>query len=305
LQTIFSLKLPVSDMSTSEPFPINADTIKVCPRNAISDVTFYDTANIVTRIDQTYKTGFPFCYIENNRILEANYLAEFSRHLKEGREVPFRPLGDDWIIIALLFAGFLYSVIRTFSKSLFKDVSRFFLFRGIGEASAHKYDEIFHWQSTLVNLTTFINLALFACCAAVFYDVVPEGVTGFMIWLIALVIIIISITLRHLICTIAGNLSGESEAFAEYMVTVYSSYRYMAIVLFVIVVLFAYSRIFSPKALVYTGFISSGAFYLMRILRLGIIFLKRNISILYLILYLCALEFLPVLIVLKYFTGLF
>jgi hypothetical protein len=44
--------------------------------------------------------------------------------------------------------------------------------------------------------------------------------------------------------------------------------------------------------------------YLIRVIRLIIIFLNRNISIFYLILYLCALEILPVLIVIKYFTGL-
>ena len=44
--------------------------------------------------------------------------------------------------------------------------------------------------------------------------------------------------------------------------------------------------------------------YSIRVIRLLIIFLNRNISIFYLILYLCALEILPVLIVVKYFTGL-
>jgi len=43
----------------------------------------------------------------------------------------------------------------------------------------------------------------------------------------------------------------------------------------------------------------------MRIIKLFSIFLNRNISILYLILYLCALELLPVVVLIKYFAGLF
>ena len=52
------------------------------------------------------------------------------------------------------------------------------------------------------------------------------------------------------------------------------------------------------------GIIIIGLMYLIRVVRLLIIFLNRNISIFYLILYLCALEILPGLIIVKYFTGL-
>ena len=45
--------------------------------------------------------------------------------------------------------------------------------------------------------------------------------------------------------------------------------------------------------------------YLIRIARLFIIFINKGISLFYLILYLCALEFLPVVICLKYISGLF
>ncbi len=305
MQIIFSLKLPVSDMSTSEILPLPADTLTVCARNAISDITFYDSVNIVTRIDNSYKNGFPFRYVENNRIAEAKSLEAFTSHLKEGKELPNQPLSGDWIVVALLFAGFLYSLIRTFSKTLYKGVTGFLLFRGIGEIRQHDYGELFHWQSTIVNLTSFINLAFFAYCTALFYDLIPSALSGLLFWLISLAIIIAAITVRHIICFATGRLSGEEEAFAEYMITVYSSYRYMAIILFVIVILLAYSRIFLPKTLISAGIFTIGALYLMRILRLALIFIKRNISILYLILYLCALEFLPVLVALKYFTGLF
>jgi len=45
--------------------------------------------------------------------------------------------------------------------------------------------------------------------------------------------------------------------------------------------------------------------YLIRIIRLFLIFLKRSVSILYWILYLCALEFLPAAVTIKLAAGLF
>ena len=66
----------------------------------------------------------------------------------------------------------------------------------------------------------------------------------------------------------------------------------------------SYTRILPVRDFVEAGIIVLGFMYLVRVIRLLIIFLNRNISIFYLILYLCALEILPVLIVVKYFTGL-
>jgi hypothetical protein len=118
-------------------------------------------------------------------------------------------------------------------------------------------------------------------------------------------LIVAAISARHALCAITGNISDEKDAFREYIITVYHSYRYIGIILFTLVIFISFSKLFPEKLLFFTGFIAAGVFYLVRVMRLFMIFIKRNISILYLILYLCALEFLPVMILLKYFTGLF
>jgi hypothetical protein len=281
------------------------DTTSVCSRNAISDVTFYDSANLVTRIDQTNTIGFPFIFIEKNRIRETEARESFVKHLKEGEKLPDQLFHNDWIILVILAAAFLYSILRKFSLKFIPEVTRFFFFRGIGDPASRDVGALFHWQSTIINLVTFINLALFAYCSALFYDFIPSGISGILFWLISLGIILVIITLRHGICFITGRLSGEDEAFNEYLITVYQFYRFLALILFILVIIISYTSFLPPKTMFYLGFFSMAALYLIRMIRLFLIFIKRNISILYLILYLCALEFLPVLIALKYCTGLF
>jgi tryptophan-rich sensory protein len=117
-------------------------------------------------------------------------------------------------------------------------------------------------------------------------------------------ITIVAVTIRHIICVIVGKASGEEEAFVEYLQGVYQSYRFSALMLFLIMVLMFYSPLFTDKIYFTSGIIIIGLLYFIRIIRLLIIFLKRNISLFYLILYLCALEILPVLISVKYFSGL-
>ncbi len=301
MQIIFYPGLPVNNMSISE----QNDTTSVCSRNAISDVTFYDSANLVTRIDQTNTIGFPFIFIEKNRIRETEARESFVKHLKEGEKLPDRLFHNDWIILVILAAAFLYSILRKFSQKFIPEVTRFFFFRGIGDPASRDVGALFHWQSTVINLVTFINLALFAYCSALFYDFIPSGIPGILFWIISLGIILVIITLRHGICFITGRLSGEDEAFNEYLITVYQFYRFLALILFVLVIFISYTSFLPSKTLFHLGFFSLAALYLIRIIRLFLIFIKRNISILYLILYLCALEFLPVLIALKYCTGLF
>jgi hypothetical protein len=288
-------------MNISDPI----DTSAVCSRNAISDVTFYDTANLVTRIDQTELTRFPFHFTEINRIRESEAKEILIKHLKPGQEKSVLPFHEDWIVLVILVSAFLYSVFRSVSKRLYSDVSRFFLFRGIGDSLLRDTSALFRWESTIINLISFLNLALFVYCIACYFEFIPEGISGFLVWFAILGIIIAVITIRHIICFFTGRFSGENEAFSEYIFTIYMSYRFMAMFLFILVIILLYTRGLPIKTLLLAGIITTATLYLMRIVRLFLIFMKRNISILYLILYLCALEFLPVVISVKYFTGLF
>jgi hypothetical protein len=300
-----SLRLKKKEIKKTIEFPAITDTVSVSNRSHISDITFYDTVNIITRIDRGRTKEFPFIFIEKNKIRKAESNNFLQHSLKEGEELVVKPFHDDWIIFVILIAAFFYASIQTLSKKLFPGLIRFFLFRGVGDSAARETSELFHWQSTIINLISFFNIALFVYCAAFYYDFNLSGISGIFLWLIAFVIIVAAITLRHLGCIITGNLSGQKEIFDEYIVIIYQSYRYLALILFILVILLSYTTFFAAKTLLFTGFISLAALYLMRILRLFMIFIKRNVSILYLILYLCALEFLPVTIVLKYFTGLF
>jgi hypothetical protein len=302
LQIIFYQELPVNSMNISDP---QQDTVSVCHRNTISDVTFYDSANIITRIRENELNRVPYVLIEKNRAHSRAARLSLEKHLREGKELPLKPFHEDWIILLILVASFLYSSIRTFSKNFLPEVIRFFTFRSIGEPVSADMGVIFSWQATLINLISFFNLSLFIYCAASFYNFIPVGMSGILFWLIMFGVISLVITIRHFICFAAGKISGESSVFNEYMVTVYQAYRYSALILFLLVILISYAKIFTPSALFLTGIVSFSFFYLMRLIRLLLIFMKRNISVLYLILYLCALEFLPVLIAVKYFTGLF
>jgi hypothetical protein len=281
------------------------DTSSVCNRNSIADISFYDSNNFVTKGLTDYYNRFPFLFTEKNRQIQIKEKVLLTKHLKTGNDLPPQHLHEDWIIGIILIASFLYSILRTTTKSILPDVYRFFLLRGKKDSTPGGISGLFNWQSIIYTLISFLIIGLFVYCIASYYNFIPAGVSGILFWVISFGIIITAATLRHIVCIITGRLSGEKEVFREYLFGVYHSYRFSAFFLFVFVILLIYTLFFPARACFISGISILGVMYLISVVRLMIIFLNRNISIFYLILYLCALEILPVLISVKYFTGLF
>ena len=281
------------------------DTASVCTRNPISDVTFYDSTSFIFTIESPPPDGFPFALIEAGARRESQEKETLIRSLREGDSIPSQPFSGDWPVFAVMASIFLYSLISLISRRFFQDMKRFFLFRGVGDPASRDMQALFHWQSTIINLVSFLNVALFAYCAAEYFEFIPEMIPGFIFWLMCTVLVMVTVTARHLICLMTGNISDQPDAFSEYIITVYHSYRYGAVLLFLISVMIMYTGIFKTEALLLAGSLVTGATYLIRVIRLFMIFIRKSISIFYLILYLCALEFLPVVVLLKYFAGLF
>jgi len=214
------------------------------------------------------------------------------------------PFSEDWIVAVLLTALVLFSLARSAKSGFIPATARFFLFRGTGDEQVRDVMGIFQWQSTVLNLASFIVIALFGYFASEYYGIIPELIPGFAAWLIILGIIIISVTIRHLVCIVTGIFSNQEAVFRDYLHTVYQSYRFAAFFIFFIVIITAYTNITGERISITSGAVMALLLYLIRILRLFKIFINRNISIFYLILYLCALEILPVLIVIRFFSGL-
>ncbi len=281
------------------------DTTSDFLRDSTFNATFFDSTNVLNQIGEEAPGIFPFLFIEKNRDLEIKKNQTLQAHLKSGKEIPEKLFHDDWIIAIVVISVLIYAIISTLPKKITREVKSFFLFRNTGDPSSSDTGELFHWQSTLFNIVSFINLALFAYLASVYYDIIPDSIPGFLFWLALLLIVISVVTLRHIVCYITGKTSGETIAFNAYILTNYFFYRYLAFILLLISVLLCYTTFLSAGPLFLIGFITTIILYLVRLIKLFLIFINRNISIFYLILYLCALEFLPVGVLIKYFTGLF
>jgi len=299
----------VKSINTGQALPVEipaiADTTSVSRRNPFSEILYSDTLNRNLPVFNDHSLFFPFSYIGKNENTGYQKTGIITSNLRDGKEIPHQPFNDDWIIVILLAAAFIYSTLSVFPGKLFYNVKAFLFFKGIGDTTSRDRGVFFQWQSILINIVSFSGAALFAYCTADYYGFYPFRLSGILLWLIFFGLIYLLVIIRHILCLLLGSITGENAAFGEYSATVYQSYHITGFILFLITVLVSYTTFAAPQTLLYSGLFAVSAAYFLRVLRLLFIFLKRNISIFYLILYLCALEFLPVLVVLKYLTDLF
>lgn len=280
-----------------------ADTTAVCQRSSIADVTYYDQANPAFKVRIEGGNSSLLFFAENARIRSNERREALVKSLRNGEERSRASLQSDWSVLILLACLLLFTLVRTGSGKL-KRSEKILQLNTKNDAVVHDTGGLFHWQSVVLNLISFFVLSLFCYKAADVNGMIPQSIKGLGFWGMCLGGLALAFTIRHAICLATGRMSGQTEAFNEYLAGIYQSYHIAAIILYVLVLLVSYTFLLPSQVFLIAGIATVGLMYLYRVIRLVIIFLKRNISIFYLILYLCALEILPVAVAIRYFTGL-
>ena len=284
--------------------PLSTDTATVCERNILTKVSVQDSVVSISTTGQFNPSGFPVFYIERNREIDNQKREVLLASLRQGEPKPAEPFRSDWIVPLLFFAALLLGIVRSVPGNFFRNIFRNLLMRGINENGSRDTGVLFQWQSTLMNLSAFISISLFGLLAMKFYGLGLPGLSSFVTWLLCFGLVILAVTLRHFVCNITGNLSDEQEIFREYITTIYHGYRAAGILFLILSFLVLYAPVLPSGLLFSSGIVVLAMLYILRVTRLFLIFITRHVSILYLILYLCALEILPVVILVKYVTGL-
>jgi hypothetical protein len=152
------------------------DTTSVCCRNSIADVTFCDSLGLARNIKPFPQGQFPFQLLEKTGSVNGDQTQTIIKPLREGALLPNKPLHHDWIIAIIFLSAFLWLAVRTTTRSMLHELTRFLLFRGVNEPSSRDTGSLFYWQSTLLNFVSFLIIGLFAYSVAAWYDFIPNAV---------------------------------------------------------------------------------------------------------------------------------
>ncbi len=205
----------------------------------------------------------------------------------------------DWITIILMFLLFVFATLKVpftkYLKHLFASLVNY-------QTASRMYNEknfsILHGAFRLEIYFYFIS-SLFLYQVLTFYGTrVPFA--NFSLFLFSFGVVITYFLLKQLLYKTIGIINKESFLTNEYIFNINNFNRVLGLVIFPVSAVIAYSPYFkSSGVMMFLGVLIVAIVYLMSLFRGMKILLKKQISIFYLFLYLCTLEFLPLLLIFK------
>lgn len=133
-----------------------------------------------------------------------------------------------------------------------------------------------------------------------YFGLILAEVGSFYQYLFFVVLLLGMYILKFIVNYLLSIVTSSTEMMREYTFSVFVFCQTAAMILFPVVICLKYTR-YPAEWFLYPGIIVCGIFYLLRTIRGYMISVQeQNVGILYIFLYFCALEILPLLILIKF-----
>jgi len=211
----------------------------------------------------------------------------------EGQDWTFFLILIGWTVFASLQFGFSKYIVQVFQSVFnFSAAARLFRERGYGN----------NFGIFRLNVIFFLFLPFSIFLIARDNGMTVTGSSGIEFYLIVFAVVNLYFMVKILLYKILGSIFSQRETTGELVFNMMIYHNVLGLILLPIATIHAWVPAVAPFSI----FIVPGLvvlFYLMSIIRSIYFAIRQSISIFYLILYLCALEILPILLVVKLAMG--
>ena len=211
--------------------------------------------------------------------------------------------GNDWFVGVILFSLFLLAFVRfLFGKYLAKLVESVFNYHTANNLFLEKNINIIR-ASLIINILFVINISLFGI--NVINSNLPSssqeyGFNEFVFLLLGVCLLYIG---KFIVIRGLGYVFKGGDESKEYLFTTFIYNKNLGLFLFPVIIALPFVQSFAVEWLMYIGVFIVLFFYVLRISRGLKILFRKHVSIFYMILYLCALEIFPLLMIYKLLVG--
>ena len=203
----------------------------------------------------------------------------------------------DWLVGVLVLAFFLFATVRLiFNKYLSQIAQATINYSTFTRIFRERYFNFFH-ASFRLDVIFNLVMALFGYQFLNTYKINFGIANSFYVYLICLGIVIGFFIVKKVLYGLVGIMTESKREVREYLFSITIFNRVLGLFLLPVTAVIAFVPFYQPELLLYTGLVVISIFYLVSLARGIKIFLRKHFSISYLILYLCTLEFLPLLLV--------
>jgi len=285
-----SINHPVYNVFNSQfDFPKDKSLFDQFYFTPIDPLDYKETLPISIRLNQNYDS---LSTQKDNIIaekIESSKRENYSKGLKS----------SDWMLGVILFSlilfGWLRFGYRKFVTAAIQSAFSFFAARRIKEEANILRNRVF----LFINILFYLNVALFFSQWITFNQISIPFMEDLKLFFAILGVLLMLYFLKGILFKALDFIFLSKGEFIHYFNTVFIYNRMVGLFLLPIIAILPFISKNAMSTMFYIGFFVIGLFYLLRIFRGIQIGIKNKLSIFYLILYLCALEILPIMVVYK------
>ena len=210
----------------------------------------------------------------------------------------------DWITLFIFVSVVLLGWTRLFYTKYFQGIIRSAISYQDSNALFREKNTISERVIFLLAVLFIVVVSIFSLQIARFYDIDLGNNNFLSLFFIVFGSLVSLFIFRYFSANLIGSLFYKQKIFSEYLHNVNIFTINTGLFLLPIVIFLQFLSDDFLKIIVYGGIVGSAFLYFIQLLRSFQIIIKKNISIFYMILYLCAFEFAPFLIVYKLLLSL-
>ena len=301
----------------AQVLPVGTDTIiktRVYRPVHIRDSAFLARQQFVTDSIMTHTWILPDSLISRtiliDSIMKANVFAKldldawFKKYGKFKKQNKFRtgnpmPKGKTWVLGFIVLLLVVFAVLRmSFARQMMGIIQSFYSNRGLN--NLNKEDNIFSsWPFLFLFIQFGFTIGMFFYLVAQYYQLAYVH-QGFSFFVSVSVLIVVLYALKIVLLRMLGHLFNIQKAVNEYVSILYLSYFNISLIFIPLVVAFALSPLKYGIYYIVISFILLAVIFTFQFIRAGVNILSHyRFSKFYLIMYFCALEICPILILIK------
>ena len=304
------------------------------PSAALTDSTgmaFYPEVRGIEKITDTGHTAkilynpFRKTFNAGDNFLTSNSLSQIGQHLSDIYDrdsltgqftsTSFKTTGNltltdrvnhagNWLLLIFMIVILLFIWIRIFYNKFFSILSNSLVSYQLSAKVFHERNVLLKRVSFVLDIIYLIVLTVFVYECFTFRNLTPMKMVSYNLFLLLFNIIILYTVTRSLILKLFNTLFQTESIVSEYVHNNFIINKSIGIVLFPLVFAVCYMPESFVSGLLWAGILILGAGIIFKLFRGYQIIIRKDVLFIYLILYLCTLEILPLLLGYKVFMSL-
>jgi len=229
----------------------------------------------------------------------AAWASQFKKRVSHNNEGQLNPKGEIWIVAVILLLIIFFALIKFFFPSELNTIISAFYSNQI-LARINKEDSLFNsWPFVFFYLLFGLIIGLYFYLTGKYMQI-DYPFVGFELFIFLSIVVIGLFSLKIILLRIFGFLFDVNRIVREYVSVLYLSYFNAAILFLPVVIAFSLTSSRFAGIYSYIGIAMLIVIFIVQFLRAGSnILSKYKFPKVYLIIYLCALEFCPLIILFK------